>query len=220
MKYYILTPFQQEIFETLAKDKFICDNYRFVGGTALSEFYLHHRLSDDLDFFTLKDINLDLLRDHLANLLQKKGINTLEYREIASAKLFFLRKGRQEVVKTEFSQFPYGPIDRPKMVFGLKVDSLLDITLSKLDAILNRKKARDFIDFFFIQQKQHYPLDYLIRLLEKKVEWHIDPLLLASRFFLVDTLRDYPKMLVEFSEKQTIAYFHGLSKELKNKIVK
>ena len=219
MKYYILTPLQQEIFETLAKDNFITENYRFTGGTALSEFYLHHRLSEDLDFFTINDIDLDFLRNHLSELFQKRDISTLEYREYSSSKLFFLRKGKQETVKTEFNRFPYYPIDKQMVVFKLKVDSLLDITVNKLDAILNRKKSRDFIDFFFIQQKQHYPLNRLIKSLEKKVEWRVDPLVLASRFYLVDTLKEYPKMLVQFSEKQMVGYFHRLSKELKNKII-
>jgi len=53
----ILTKTQKEILNYLSKDKDFTSNFYFTGGTALSEFYLQHRLSEDLDFFSEKEID-------------------------------------------------------------------------------------------------------------------------------------------------------------------
>ncbi|MFH1233514.1 MAG: nucleotidyl transferase AbiEii/AbiGii toxin family protein [Patescibacteria group bacterium] len=34
----------------------MCSNFYLTGGTALAEFYLHHRLSEDLIFFPSKNL--------------------------------------------------------------------------------------------------------------------------------------------------------------------
>ena len=49
----ILTPKQFDFWELAKKDLWLTKNFFLGGGTALSEFYLHHRLSEDLDFFFL-----------------------------------------------------------------------------------------------------------------------------------------------------------------------
>lgn len=42
--------------EYAAKSRVITDNFYLTGGTALSEFYLQHRLSEDLDFFSEQEL--------------------------------------------------------------------------------------------------------------------------------------------------------------------
>ncbi|MEK7458532.1 MAG: nucleotidyl transferase AbiEii/AbiGii toxin family protein, partial [Patescibacteria group bacterium] len=48
----ILTPNQHKLLECAAQSSGIVDTFYLTGGTALAEFYLHHRLSEDLDFFS------------------------------------------------------------------------------------------------------------------------------------------------------------------------
>ncbi len=50
MEQETLTKKQKEILKIVASDEKLKDFY-FSGGTALSAFYLHHRLSDNLYFF-------------------------------------------------------------------------------------------------------------------------------------------------------------------------
>jgi len=47
----ILTPIQQSLLSALSKESTVVDNFYLSGGTALAEFYLYHRYSEDLDFF-------------------------------------------------------------------------------------------------------------------------------------------------------------------------
>ena len=48
----ILNKEQKIIFSEVKKSKFLTENFYFSGGTALSEVYLQHRESVDLDFFS------------------------------------------------------------------------------------------------------------------------------------------------------------------------
>jgi len=52
MKKSILSANQKGILMAISRDRMICDNFYLSGGTALAEFYLGHRLSEDLDFFS------------------------------------------------------------------------------------------------------------------------------------------------------------------------
>lgn len=51
----ILTPKQSQFLELISQDKQITKRFYLTGGTALSEFYLQHRLSYDIDLFTEKE---------------------------------------------------------------------------------------------------------------------------------------------------------------------
>ena len=46
-----LTPFQHQIIRAISKSP-LQNQFYLTGGTALSVFYLHHRYSLDLEFFT------------------------------------------------------------------------------------------------------------------------------------------------------------------------
>jgi len=50
----ILSVNQKNILLLLSKEQVISHNFYLSGGTALAEFYLQHRWSEDLDFFSEK----------------------------------------------------------------------------------------------------------------------------------------------------------------------
>lgn len=216
----ILTPFQKEIFEIICQEKYITDNFWFAGGTALSEFYLQHRLSEDFDFFTDNEFSLDNLKAKLDKTIKKTGVKSVEFRTVQMSKIFFLRGSQNEKVKTDFNYFPFPKFGKMKKYKELNVSSLQDIALSKLDTITTRANARDFVDFYFIQKKQNYDLESLVHKLEKQACIKIDPLFLAGCFYKAKNVRDYPKMIKEFSKEEMIKYFEDLAAGLKDKIVK
>ena len=215
----ILTPFQRSVLNRICQEKFITENFCLGGGTALSEFYLNHRLSEDLDFFTENDISFDLLRKSIDKIASNLKIKSVEYLEIQAAKVFFLKSNQKEVVKTDFNYFPYYHFERGKKYKNLNVQSLVDIATSKLDTILIREQARDFVDFYFIQKKYQFDLNLLLEKIKEKFRWKVDPLYLASCFLKAENLHDYPKMIKEFSKEKMISFFLNLAKEQKRKIV-
>jgi len=54
-----LTKNQNLIFSEVAADEYLRSQFYFTGGTALSAFYLNHRESEDLDFFSQKEFPSD-----------------------------------------------------------------------------------------------------------------------------------------------------------------
>jgi len=156
----------------------------------------------------------------LDKLYRKLGIKSVEYRQIQSSKIFFLKSGQREVVKTDFNYFPFPNFGQTKIYRGLRISSLLDIAISKLDAILTRNKARDFVDFFFIQKEHSFNPDFLIEKIEEKFSWKVDPLFFGSRLLKAGELKDYPRMIKSFSSEELIAYFTKLAKEQRRKIVR
>ena len=58
----ILTAFQRQLLKHIGQSS-IANNFYLTGGTALAAFFLHHRLSEDLDFFTADPNAVQLVRD-------------------------------------------------------------------------------------------------------------------------------------------------------------
>lgn len=52
----ILTPQQELALEAISQSN-LAKQFYFSGGTALSHYYLQHRLSEDLDFFCLFEVD-------------------------------------------------------------------------------------------------------------------------------------------------------------------
>ena len=48
----ILSSHQRKFLELVSKEKYFIQKFYLTGGTALAEFYLRHRISEDLDFFS------------------------------------------------------------------------------------------------------------------------------------------------------------------------
>jgi predicted nucleotidyltransferase component of viral defense system len=215
----ILTPFQKTIFEELCRQDFITKSFRFAGGTALSEFYLKHRYSEDLDFFTDEESSIEEVKIRLFPVFKSLGVNPVEYRETNSSKIFFLKSGQRETVKVDFNFWPFKREKKGKYYKKLEIESLLDIAISKLDTILTRNKARDFVDFYFIQKESPFDLEMLLEKLTEKTECKFDPLFLGRCFLKIEKLSDYPRMIKEFSRQEMIDYFLSLAKAQKDKIV-
>lgn len=76
----ILTSKQLEFLELIQNYKQITKAFYLTGGTALSQFYLSHRYSEDIDLFSeKKEVNHSLIDSFLKNVsakLKVKKINT------------------------------------------------------------------------------------------------------------------------------------------------
>jgi len=216
----ILSSFQREILEKLSKNYFITENFYFSGGTALSEFYLKHRFSEDFDFFTVRETDLKSLATNVKPIFKSLNVDLIDFQEEASSKIFFIKKGGKEKIKVDFNFWAFERLNKGRKFNSLIVDSIFDIAVNKLYTILTRKKARDFVDFYFILQAyKSFTLGKLFNGLRKKYDWVVDPLYLATCFLKIEDLHDYPKMIKEFSPEEMISYFIELAKNQKKRIV-
>ena len=197
----VLTANQKNILSLLANEAVIADNFYLTGGTVLAEFYLNHRLSEDLDFFSEKEIEAKAVSAVLKKIQSKAKIESFRYEQSFNRNLFFLEIGN-DTIKTEFTYFPFTIIEAGEKIEQLRVDSLIDIAVNKLFTIYQKPRSRDFIDLYCILEKQkEWTIANLIDNARAKFDYHIDPLQLASQFIKAETLKDYPTMLKKLKQE-------------------
>jgi hypothetical protein len=148
----LLTRLQQEFLTVFSR---IPDQARFylTGGTALTEFYLGHRLSFDLDLFTSDQELIIPTSFQIQTLGVASGFEITVIRRFASFVEFVISRG-DESLKVDLaldSPFRFSPpIDSE---IGVWVNDLQDLQIDKLLAYYGRAEPRDAVDLFFIFQQ-------------------------------------------------------------------
>ena len=214
----ILTGTQIDFLREAGHFPLLTDNFYLTGGTALAGFYLFHRYSEDLDFFSEKEIDLLNLDIALKRIREKLNVDKIDFQQSYNRNLFFFHFGN-DVLKTEFTFFPFAPIEKGVTTNGISVDSLLDIAVNKLFTIYQRTAARDYIDLYTICREKQFSVADLIKKARIKFDWHIDPLQLGTQFIKAADAKDYPRMIKEVPPQQWQAFFIEEAKKLKPEII-
>lgn len=123
------------------------------GGTALAEFYLGHRYSEDLDFFTSLEIHLPNLPEILTEIAKKVKAEIEIQRSFEHfAKAFFKREN--DVIASDWvcdTPFRLGEkIYEPEL--GIFYDDIIDIGANKISALFDRADIKDFVDIYFLDK--------------------------------------------------------------------
>ena len=190
----ILSGNQRAVLSLLSKEKVISHNFYFSGGTALAEFYLQHRLSEDLDFFSEKEFDPESISTIFKKIQSEMRIQSVKYQQSFNRNLFFLKLLTDEI-KTEFTYFPFPRIETGQKINDLTVDSLSDIAVNKMFTIYQKPRARDFIDLYFILKlKPDWSIKKLMEKAQIKFDNYLDPLQLSAQFVKAEILKDYPNL--------------------------
>lgn len=197
----ILTVQQQLLLDLISGQKDLVNNFYLSGGTALAEYYLQHRLSKDLDFFTMEEIDPMVVQISLKTIQHKAGISKIDFQQSYNRNLFFLHT-KDGIIKTEFTYYPFNQIEQPRTINGIKVDSLLDIATNKTFTIYQQPASRHFIDLYLILKSKDWNFKELIKKTRIKFDSVIDPLQLGQQLLKVTESLDYPTMLIELPEKE------------------
>lgn len=216
----ILSDNQQKLLKIIGSNKNICRYFYLTGGTALAEFYLHHRLSEDLDFFCEEEVDSQTVFAFLKSIQKSAGIKKIDAQQSFNRNLFFLYLQDGDVIKTEFTYYPFSRIEKKNKIGDLWVDSLLDIAVNKVFTIYQNPRSRDFIDLYLILQMKKWGIDGLIKKAKIKFDWHVDSLQLASQFLQAKEVKDYPKMVDKVKPEVWQKFFEDEAKRLKNQIIK
>jgi predicted nucleotidyltransferase component of viral defense system len=150
----ILTDDQKLLLEHF-RVSLLAQDFYLTGGTALSAFFLHHRLSDDLDFFSEAPVGIE---EVLAFVKSLPGISDVQYERKYDRKLFILQFSRARFLKVEFTTYPFPRLEKGPIVEKLQIDSLQDILANKLVAVTDRRDAKDYLDLY-CAFKKHPELD-------------------------------------------------------------
>ncbi|MDO8590789.1 MAG: nucleotidyl transferase AbiEii/AbiGii toxin family protein [bacterium] len=215
----ILSENQKSILELLSKESDVYEHFYLSGGTALAEYYLHHRLSEDLDFFSEEIFEPQSISVLLKRLQKEAGIQEIRQEQSFNRNLFFLTLVDDEI-KTEFTYYPFPRIEKGKRVGALDVDSLLDIAVNKIFTVYQKPRSRDFIDLYCILRKEkEWTIRDLCQKAQLKFEQYLDPIQLGMQFLKASELRDYPRLRIELATVIWVDFFYEEAKKLSNDIL-
>lgn len=216
----MLSENQKKLLGLFSANESICANFYLTGGTALAEFYLHHRLSEDLDFFSEREFDPQSISVVLKKIQAEAGITSIEYQRSFNRNLFFLHIGT-EIIKTEFTYFPFSRLDETRKIGNLSVDSLIDIATNKLFTIYQNPRSRDFIDLYMILgENPAITIPILMGNARIKFDNHIDRIQLGAQYMKAKELKDYPRMTEKIKESEWQEFFIGEARKLSGGIFK
>lgn len=217
----ILTPKQFEFLELVKVDLRVTKAFYLTGGTALSEFYLKHRLSEDLDFFTEeKEVDQGLIEAYLKKIsthIPIKEIKRSIFMGLFSYSLTFKDGGK---LKVDFNYYPFPRIEKGTKYGTLSIDSLRDIAANKVHTLFVKPRDRDYLDLYFIMKNSDLKLNQLILDAKAKFDWDIDKLTLASQLLRVKEIDilETPKLLAPFDKRQMDDFFMSEANKLRKGI--
>ena len=123
----ILSPLQNKFIGLFAKNKILTRRFYLTGGTALAAYYLQHRYSEDLDFFSLGPIDILALNIFLKESKSELQIEKTDFQQSFNRNLFFLHTKKDIVLKVS-DETNLKQIDVKKVVqrtFDCIIDALI-----------------------------------------------------------------------------------------------
>ena len=169
------------------------DDLRLGGANALSEFYLGHRLSADLDFFAMAPENLAEVSRQLPSRVRSTGL---------ASELKVVRTGfdfhRFELIpasggvafQIDLGRWLPPQMAPPLLVDGIRVEAYLELALGKLLALIDRAEPRDAVDLWAICNLGELGLPDLIEAVYEK-----DPGLAEAPYAIAGRLQQVGKAL-------------------------
>jgi hypothetical protein len=159
------SPDQRTILAGLSRSTLIKESFFLVGGTALSVFYLGHRVSDDIDLFTTEPLSLPAVADivlrpgagDVVPLERECSFVSVMLRDIKlDLAVDRLRDREVRPLSSRLQRLRPHPV-RPTADFDpggrLAVDTLESLAASKLATLIGRVEPKDFVDYYFIRKE-------------------------------------------------------------------
>lgn len=203
MEPVILTRDQTKFLELFSHLSALSKQFYLSGGTALSAYYLHHRESDDLDFFTSRPVHLPVITAFVTQAKQTLGANTVAYEHLYDRHIFTIQT--KPMLKVEFTLYPFVHLQPLTEQNGVLIDSLLDISANKLFALFDRNEPKDFVDLYCILK--HIPLKKLVAAVKKKFDFSISALTLGAELLKVRHMELFPRMIIPITKQEVVAFF-------------
>lgn len=178
LNYNTVTPLLKSILETLmAADVF--DDFRLVGGTALS-LYRGHRMSVDIDLFTDKEygtVDFEAIDAFLRGTYLY--VDTNDYAEIGFGKSYYVGNSQEDCIKLDlFYTDPF--IDEEVITDNIRMATVEEIIAMKLDVVSRIGRKKDFWDIH--ELKNDYSIAEMFALHLKRYPYTHDRALLINNF--------------------------------------
>ncbi len=189
-----------------------------TGGTALSAFYLAHRESQDLDFFSLKPFDTLALRTTMQEIAEEtESEMTLQIRSQTYNEIFLKNSKKGWTQKIDIVHEQPKHFGELINIDGIKVDSLVNIATNKILTVFGRLEPKDYIDLYTIFTKTDLSFDEMFELARQKdtglSEFHF-----ANTIADVEQFETLPNLKKPFDKKQFVKFYKDLSAKLLLKI--
>ncbi len=183
--------------------------FYLTGETALSRFYLNHRLSDDLCLFTeTEKVSTAVLK--VADLVESLGYRVeIKHSSPTFGRLLVHFKEGTLKVDLAFDN----PAEKPRPFKGFYLDTLKNIAVNKVAAFEGRVEVKDLVDLYFLVKK--VSLEEILDLANlKKVPVPYENLLAVNTAKLTGIVL----LLRELSEKDLEEFIRELKRDLEGRI--
>ncbi|MFY9484063.1 MAG: nucleotidyl transferase AbiEii/AbiGii toxin family protein [Patescibacteria group bacterium] len=203
-----LTVLQRRFITAVAQDSELAGRFYLTGGTALAGYYLHHRRSDDLDFFAQSAVDGRWIIGKLNELAAALGLPIPQYEKLHDRNIFVFNVDRQ-TFKVEFSAYPFKQFNKPVWRDGIQVDNIQDIAANKLFAAVDRHEPKDLVDLAAIMLYKRWSPDSLVKLVKRKFLVEFERLTLADLLKRGSELDFEPKALSRPTLVQIRAFYRN-----------
>jgi len=203
----ILSPLQKKLLDLFSENASLKQNFYLTGGTALAVYYLRHRYSEGLDFFSVNPIDFLEINVFIKNISGRLKIHKTDFQQSYNRNIFFLHTPKK-ILKLEFTYFPFDQIEKPILKDGVLIDSLTDIAVNNAFTIIQNPRARDFIDLYLILKKRkEFSFPKLIKMARSKFDYQIDPIQLGAQLLKAKDIAGLPRMFIRIKHNQWRNFF-------------
>ena len=187
-KYYRnkLYPFQDDVLHLVQT---VDSSFYLTGGTVLSRCYLHHRYSDDLDFFVNADPDFKQLTRLILDALKTSPSWQMEIGTVSESFVRVALEKNDLSLKIDFvNDVKFHKGDIPAHSLFHRVDNWANILSNKLCA-LSRIDVKDMVDIVFLSKNYPFKWRNIIQDAKEKDLW-VEPLAICK------LIKDFPKPLL------------------------
>jgi predicted nucleotidyltransferase component of viral defense system len=161
----ILNKTQKAVLDIFSKSG-LAEKFYFTGGTALAFFYLKHRRSDDLDFFTEENFGLKDIEDFINELKRKLSLRSINVKKLNGRYEMIIQN--KDFCRIDFNKYEYKALKKKNKFKNILIDSLEDISANKVLSLFDRDEPKDVFDIYFLIKKANLDPKKLLKLAEKK----------------------------------------------------
>lgn len=204
----ILTDLQQKALQLFFAVPDLKQHFYLTGGTALAGFYLHHRYSDDLDFFT-HSVDIESIDKVVVDCWTAGHLSVVKERSSPTYRRYRLDGELQIDIVRDVDM----RVNAPQWHGTCLVDDPKNIAVNKITAIYGRLDAKDYVDLRLLLTRFDYDFFELFRLAQQK-DGGLELFQWAKIVADVDTFTVLPRLIDPLSQDELRKYFHTLQKTI------
>lgn len=212
-----VSPVQKEVLRGLLEHPLVENGFFLTGGTALSVFYLHHRVSNDIDLFSKVQRDLGEIKFWATRRWPDEAVVIREAPQFLS----MLVRGTKVDIVVDPLSFDERR-QRVKLENGheLALDTINGIASNKLGTVAGRREPKDFVDLFFIvKQFSELSLETLLCETRRKDALFDDPPTAAFQIeegarYVASAGVAWPEMRRPFDRAELFEFYQKLARWL------